>query len=188
MGDQNFDVLEKAVNDALWKVLGEEEFRREWRAWASVTKFGSREYGLATETSDFDYYLEIPERHASLAPVIRANLQQILMNDTLVKRPTCVDAPAKSTLSWVYRRPAKQHASINVSPITGDVASALAITAFIKEFYNDKPVFSEAARILATSLRKKKRWTCVDGESRRFCRADLEVCPVLHSVRGAQTA
>ncbi len=154
MGDRKFPALELAVNEALRKVFGQEEFWNVWGQWAYVTRFGSREYGLATETSDFDYCLEIPKRHASVAKIIRAHLQQILINKELVKRHTCIDAPGKSTLSWVYNGAAKQHASINVSP-AGEVTPALAITAFLKCYYSDKPVFRKAAQALAASLREK---------------------------------
>ncbi len=67
--DPHFDKLEVIANDALKQVLGCKEHRRIWsrvestdestdlEPWASITRFGSRVYGLATETSDADYWL-----------------------------------------------------------------------------------------------------------------------------------
>ena len=53
--DPHFDKLEVIANDALKQVLGCKEHQAIWGKWASITPFGGRDCGFATETSDADY-------------------------------------------------------------------------------------------------------------------------------------
>ena len=68
----NLHQLEVVVNNALKQVLGVPTYRLCWGQWASIKRFGSRVYGLATDTSDADYWMPLPERHARAAKVMRA--------------------------------------------------------------------------------------------------------------------
>ena len=70
--DINFNELQAVVDDALKKALGPAECHQCWDKRASIRPFGSRAYGLATRTSDADYWMPLPERHARAAKVIRA--------------------------------------------------------------------------------------------------------------------
>ena len=80
MADACFTDLEQVVNDALWETIDWAEFWDTWGDWAEVQKFGSRVYGLATGTSDFDYYIEIPASHGRMAKVVRARVHRFLIN------------------------------------------------------------------------------------------------------------
>ena len=70
--DPNLHQLEVVVNNALKQVLGVPTYRLCWGQWASIRRFDSRVCGLATDTSDADYWMPLPERHARAAKVIQA--------------------------------------------------------------------------------------------------------------------
>ncbi len=168
--DPHFHKLEVIVNDALKQVLGCKEHPRIWsrvestdestdlELWASIARFGSRVYALATETSDVDYWLPVPAGHAPSAKISRAHILQFLMDRKLARPSSCEGAAGKDTLSWTYAKPSNLRASINVSDEDGTMGAAMEITDFLHEHYADQPELREFCRnrrykIATTSLR-----------------------------------
>ena len=65
-----------------------------------VQLFGSRAQGMATDTSYYDFLLELPEAKASQAKVLRAAIRQILIDRKMTRFWKSVDQFGKSILVW----------------------------------------------------------------------------------------
>ena len=150
----HFDDLEQAVNDALRQLFDNAEFWAIWGEKAQVKQFGSQFYNLATSTSEFDYYLFIPDRHVEMSKVIRGIVGELLCARGVAVPHTCDPGDGKANLSWTYVGGDKTRASLNVSP-SSHIRGAMLITQFLAGYYADNEELRGIVKAVATRLREK---------------------------------
>ena len=144
--DRQRKLLNAVVWDELWRIC--------WRQAPKVQLFGSQKYGLATDNSDFDFSLELPEECLKLAKVLRAAVRQRLIEDQVTTRAKSSDQLANATLKWTDIKE-KVKVSLKVSPTSG-FDSALAVTEYLREFYRAHEDMKEPVMAVAQRLRNKK--------------------------------
>ena len=116
-----------------------------------VRAFGSQEYGLATDSSDWDYALEIDEHLMVHAKVFRAKFRQHLCDSGLAVWSQTEDQSKLNTLKWKFKGDAVQ-SSLNVSS-SEEMSLARATTVFLKRFYAQHSGLKELVKSVATLLR-----------------------------------
>ena len=139
-------VLQGVADAAYRKVFKESPAPR-------VQLFGSRAQGMATDTSDYDFLLDIPEARASQAKVLRAAIRQILIDRKMTRYWKSEDLFPKSNLVWTFERD-----DVTTSLLVcqeGSVAFGIATTAFLKEFYRTHRLMKEHVKKVATLLRNE---------------------------------
>ena len=105
----------QSICDEAWKTTFTEDLC------PKVFLFGSRQYGLAAETSDWDFALVIPTQHSPEAKVLRAKIRSLLCQRGLTSWQHTEDQFDKHTLQWKFHCPGKSFkqfvtTSLNVSP------------------------------------------------------------------------
>ena len=63
-----------------------------------VQLFGSRAQGMATDMSDYDFLLELPEARAFEAKILRASIREILIDRGMTRFWKSADQFGKGTL------------------------------------------------------------------------------------------
>ena len=116
-----------------------------------VRAFGSQEYGLATDSSDWDYALEIDEHLMVHAKVFRAKFRQHLCDSGLAVWSKTEDQSKLNTLKWKFKGDAVQ-SSLNVSS-SEEMSLARATTLFLKKFYTEHKGLKELVKSVASLLR-----------------------------------
>ena len=141
------DVLQDVADEAYMQVFQETPAPR-------VQAFGSQAQGMATDTSDWDFAMEIPEARASHAKVLRAAIRQILIDRKLTKYWKSEDQSAKSTLLWTVTND-----SVTTSLLVDqkeNMTFALSTTAFLAKFYRTHSSMKDHVKAVATLLRSQK--------------------------------
>ena len=90
-----YDRMQRLV-ESIWHSMFQEKC-------PDVVRFGSRDYGLATQSSDWDYALEIHEHLSAYAKVFRAKFRQYLCECGLAMYWETEDQLKLNTLKWKFK-------------------------------------------------------------------------------------
>ena len=115
-----------------------------------IELFGSRDYNLATASSDWDYALEIHDHQSEHAKVFRAKLRQHLCERGLATWWDTEDQLKLNTLKWKFKED-KVQCSLNVSS-SASMALARATTSFLRTFYAQRTTAHESVKRVASPL------------------------------------
>jgi len=144
------ELIERAANS----VLGDRDYGAlHWQSW-KVILMGSREYGLATDTSDYDFVLPLGEAAAAYAKEIRQRFMAALVSQKVSSKQQIRHEVSNDTVKWRDQKKAC-YVSLNVSH-ESKTRDALAVTAWLKAFYCEE--FSDwraPVMEVATKLRQK---------------------------------
>ena len=141
-----YDRLQRLM-ESVWRSMFSEPCPR-------TALFGSRDYGLATASSDWDYALEIHDHLSAHAKVFRAKFRQYLCERGLATWWETEDQLKLNTLKWTFKGDAVQ-SSLNVST-SASMAVARATTTFLKTFYAQHSAWPECVKRVASLLRSAK--------------------------------
>ena len=144
--ETRIDRVQRLVNSVWFSMFHE--------ACPRVVLFGSRDYGLATASSDWDYALEIHDHLSAHAKVFRAKFRQCLCERGLAKWMETEDQLKLNTLKWKFKDD-KVQSSLNVSS-SASMALARATTSFLKTFYLQHKGAQESIKQVASMLRGNK--------------------------------
>ena len=113
--------------------------------------FGSRDYGLATQSSDWDYALEIHEHLSAYGKVFRVKFWQHLCECELAAWWERNDQLKLNTLKWKFKDDAIQN-FLNVSS-SASMALARATFSYLQPYYAQDSTMPESAKRVESLLR-----------------------------------
>ena len=137
MGESTVEYLKRTIEELIERaansVLGDRDYialiGQSWK----VILMGSQEYGLATDTSDYDFVLPLGEEAAAYAKEIRQRFMASLVSQQVSSKNQIRHEVSNDTVKWRDKQKAC-YVSLNVSHAS-KTRDALAVTAWLKACY-----------------------------------------------------